>query len=51
MTYKTLKDCICCNVVSICDAHVIDGKWKHRLGVSPCDVNKGSEHASEPPTS
>ena len=38
MTVKTLADCAGCGVVSLCDAHVSNGEWKHRKGVDPCEV-------------
>ena len=47
MVVKTLEDCINCEVVSICDAHVTNGKWKHKKGVIPCEVEK---HVNPPTT-
>jgi hypothetical protein len=47
MVVKTLEDCINCEVVSICDAHNINGKWKHKLGANPCEVEK---HVNPPTT-
>lgn len=37
---KTLNDCIVCNFINICDAHVPNGEWKHRKGPKPCVVVK-----------
>jgi hypothetical protein len=33
---KTEKDCTRCGCLSICDAHVTGGTWKHREGKNPC---------------
>lgn len=38
MTKKTLTDCAKCSHLLVCDAHVIDGGWKHRQGIDPCIV-------------
>jgi len=35
----TLADCAKCPIVSICDAHITGGEWKHRAGVNPCKVS------------
>ena len=35
---KTLKDCAGCLCVSICNAHITGGTWKHRGGINPCRV-------------
>ena len=35
---KTLADCARCPLVSLCDAHITNGEWKHRSGVNPCKV-------------
>jgi hypothetical protein len=32
----TMKDCAGCDAVSMCDAHVTGGPWKHRGGPNPC---------------
>jgi hypothetical protein len=31
-------DCGSCQVKGICDAHVLDGGWKHLTGIKPCVV-------------
>ena len=50
MVVKTLEDCIKCEVVLICDAHNINGGWRHKQGVSPCDVGERLLHARKSPT-
>jgi hypothetical protein len=35
---KSLEDCAQCPVVSKCSAHITDGEWNPRQGVSPCKV-------------
>jgi len=39
MTKKTLSDCAACKKLSICDAHISGGVWKHRKGTDPCEVS------------
>jgi hypothetical protein len=34
----TLADCARCPLVSMCDAHITDGEWKHCAGVNPCVI-------------
>lgn len=43
MTYKISKVCISCKVRSICDAHNVNGEWKHKQGINPCKINEESE--------
>lgn len=38
MTKKTFDRCAECAVVKLCDAFVIDGEWKHKDGVKPCEI-------------
>ncbi|HUW85522.1 MAG TPA: hypothetical protein VMV55_01465 [Methanoregula sp.] len=39
---KTMADCAKCPVMTICDAHISNGTWKHKAGVDPCEVRNDS---------
>ena len=43
----TLADCARCPLVSICDAHITGGEWKHRKGVNPCTIRQSNQDGEQ----